>query len=366
VKRPDIPENEQKRLAALRSLYLLDTPPDERFDRLTRIARRIFRVPIALISLIDLDRQWFKSSAGLDASESPRELSFCGHAINGRDVFIVPDASQDERFADNPLVTGPPDIRFYAGCPLSLDNLPLGTLCIIDQQPRILSSEEIEALKDLASIAEHELTALQLASHDELTDLSNRRGFLQLAQHSLYLCARQNIPASLAFLDLDLFKPINDTFGHEEGDRALISFSHLMKSQCRDTDICARMGGDEFVILLADADRDQAEEVIRRLCRSLQAYNKEANRGYTIKFSHGIVEFQPERHQTITELLAVGDALMYEDKRSKGEDFRSMSISTAMPEASGPPAGSKSAAELQEDSEAQWIDFINRFRSNSN
>ncbi len=364
MKRPDIPENEQKRLAALRSLCILDTPSDERYDRLTRIARRIFGVPIALISLVDLDRQWFKSHVGLEASETPRDISFCGHAINSKDVFIVSDASQDERFADNPLVMGPPHIRFYAGCPLSIDDLPMGTLCIIDQKPRILTPEEIDALKDLAGIAEHELTVLQLATQDELTDLSNRRGFMQLAQHSLYLCARQNIPASLAFLDLDLFKPINDTFGHEEGDRALITFSHLMKRQCRETDICARMGGDEFAILLADADRTQAEEVIDRFGQSLQDFNAEANRGYDIRFSHGIVEFHPEEHQSITELLAAGDALMYKDKRSKGEDSRSvLPFATASAGSSGQQGSSWSDAEAHEDSEAQWIDFINRFRS---
>jgi len=363
VKRPDIPENEQKRLAALRSLCILDTPSDERYDRLTRIARRIFGVPIALISLVDLDRQWFKSHVGVEVSETPRDISFCGHAIQGKDVFIISDASKDERFADNPLVKGPPHIRFYAGCPLRIDDLPMGTLCIIDQKPRILTHEEIEALRDLAGIAEHELTVLQLATQDELTDLSNRRGFMQLAQHSLYLCARQNIPASLAFLDLDLFKPINDTFGHEEGDRALMTFSHLMKRQCRETDICARMGGDEFAILLADADRAQAEEVIDRFGQSLQDFNAEANRGYEIRFSHGIVEFHPEEHQSITELLSAGDALMYKDKRSKCEDSRSVSL--ANNGSSEQPGGSWSDAEAQEDSEAQWIDFINRFRSHS-
>lgn len=223
---PDIPQQEETRLKTLRSLNVLDSQPEERFDRLTRMAKRIFGVPIALVSLVDENRQWFKSCVGLHVSETPRDISFCGHAILGNDVFIIPDATTDERFADNPLVLNEPHIRFYAGCPLRAPNgSKLGTLCLIDRKSRSLGAEDLETLQDLASMAESELAAVQLATLDELTEITNRRGFLMLAQHSLNLCFRHGISASLVFVDLNEFKPINDKFGHAEGDRALVAFA---------------------------------------------------------------------------------------------------------------------------------------------
>src|SRR5437660_3237533 len=116
---PALPADEPERLAALQALNVLDTPPEERFDRITRVAGRLFGVPIALVSLVDASRQWFKSVQGLAERETAREVSFCGHAILGDDAFVVPDARSDPRFADNPLVTGPLQVRFYAGQPLS-------------------------------------------------------------------------------------------------------------------------------------------------------------------------------------------------------------------------------------------------------
>ena len=118
MKTPDIPPDEDARLAELRSLNVLDTIAEERFDRLTRMARRLFGVDVALVSLVDESRQWFKSCAGMELSETPRDISFCGHAILGDGAFVIPDALQDERFCDNPMVAGPPHVRFYAGCPL--------------------------------------------------------------------------------------------------------------------------------------------------------------------------------------------------------------------------------------------------------
>jgi diguanylate cyclase (GGDEF)-like protein len=166
-------------------------------------------------------------------------------------------------------------------------------------------------------MVERELAAVQLATLDELTNISNRRGFMGLAQHSLNFCAREKLPAALVFLDLDKFKPINDKFGHAEGDRALIAVARQMKSSFRDSDLFARLGGDEFVVLLTNTSKQQAEKIIGRFSRSLEKYNKEANRGYDIVFSYGIVEFNPEKRTVIEELLVNGDSLMYEVKRAK-------------------------------------------------
>lgn len=315
LKKPDIPQDEAARLNALRSLNILDTPSEERFDRLTRLAKRIFGVPIALVSLIDEDRQWFKSGVGLDVNETPRDISFCGHAILGNEVFIIPDATKDKRFADNPLVLNEPNIRFYAGCPLkSLNGNKLGTLCILDRKPRSLSEEDLQTLKDLASMVEGELAALQLATVDELTGITNRRGFMLLGQHSLSLCARQGIPASIVYFDLNKFKQVNDKFGHAEGDRALVAIANQVKNSFRDSDLYARLGGDEFIVLLTNTSKKLAEDVVTKFLQSLEKYNKYAGRGYDISVSYGIVEFDHDKHHTVEALLADADSLMYEQK----------------------------------------------------
>ncbi len=319
MKKPDNTHDEQARLETLRSLSILDTPPEERFDRVARMAKRLFGVPIALVSLIDENRQWFKSCVGLNVSETPRDISFCGHAILGNDLLIIPNAIEDERFADNPLVLSDPYIRFYAGCPLRAPNgCKIGTLCIIDRQPRSFGEEDIEALKDLALMVERELAAVQQATLDELTNISNRRGFIMLAQYGLNLCARQKITASLVFMDLDKLKPINDTFGHAEGDRALTVFAEHMKNACRKVDIVSRLGGDEFSMFLINTSKEHADSVVVKLHQSIEKYNQEAKRGYDIMFSHGVVEFNPAKHSTIEAMLADGDSLMYALKKSKG------------------------------------------------
>lgn len=159
-----LPEDEGARLDALHALEVLDTPPEERFDRVTRIAAALFDVPMALVSLVDAERQWFKSHHGLDATETPREMAFCGHAILNDDPLVVPDAHRDARFADNPLVTGPPHVRFYAGVPLRVRDVAgtraaVGTLCVLDHRPREIERDQLRLLCDLATLVEDELVA---------------------------------------------------------------------------------------------------------------------------------------------------------------------------------------------------------------
>jgi PAS domain S-box-containing protein len=158
VKIPPKPGNEQQRLQALQDYHVLDTLPEQELDDLTRIASHICKTPIALISLIDENRQWFKSRVGLDATETPRDVAFCAHAILGDEVFVVPDSSKDGRFHDNPLATGAPHVRFYAGAPLRTPTgQRIGTLCVIDHVPRDLTPEELAALQALARQAVSQL-----------------------------------------------------------------------------------------------------------------------------------------------------------------------------------------------------------------
>ncbi len=316
---PSTPANESQRLDTLRSLNVLDSAPEERFDRLTRLAKRLFGVPIALVSLVDENRQWFKSCVGLNATETPRDISFCGHAILEDDVLVIPDALADHRFHDNPLVTDAPNIRFYAGCPLKvLNGSKLGTLCLIDVNPREMSEEDLVLLRDLARMAEQELSAVQLASTDELTRLSNRRGFETLATHALNVCLRMQRPATALFFDLNGFKAVNDTLGHAEGDRALITFSEVLLHAMRDSDVVGRLGGDEFVVLLTGTTADETEVILSRLQEVLTIRNQEAQRGYDIRFSVGVIEFDLATHRDMHGLLAAADRAMYENKtRSK-------------------------------------------------
>lgn len=314
---PGKPENEAARLNSLHSLKLLDTAPEERFDRLTRLARRLFDVPIALVSLVDANRQWFKSNAGLDIRECGRDVSFCGHAILQDHLMEVCDTQQDERFRDNPFVTENPGVRFYAGQPLGLaDGSKLGTLCLLDTRPRRLNDEERDLLRDLARMAEQEMVAVQMATMDELTLLSNRRGFRTLAQHALDVCARLSRPATLLFFDLNDFKPINDRFGHAEGDAALKTFADVLRIAFRESDVIGRLGGDEFVALLTGSSHVETTAIMARLREILDERNATLQRGYDIRFSVGQIEYDPSRHESIDNLLADADAAMYAQKQS--------------------------------------------------
>jgi GAF domain-containing protein len=167
-----VAQNEKKRLKILWQYEVLDTVPEEVFDDLTELAARICEAPIALISLVDEDRQWFKSKIGVTLNETSLDVSFCAHAIRKKGLFVVPDATKDRRFANNPLVTSKPKIRFYAGAPLTThDGHALGTLCVLDTVPRELRSEQQQALRILAR---HVMTQLELRRHvRELAEAHN-------------------------------------------------------------------------------------------------------------------------------------------------------------------------------------------------
>ncbi len=314
MKVADRPVNETQRLMTLRGLNILDTIPEERFDRITRLAKMVFGVPIVVINLVDSERTWAKSVRGLELTDAPRDLSFCGHVINDDASLVITDASVDERFHDNPYVRQDPSVRFYAGAPLhAADGQPVGTLCLLDRQPRELTAEQLRVLHDLATMVEDELTSVQVATSDPLTGISNRRGFELLTETALPLTRRLGGTSILLLFDLDGFKPINDVHGHAVGDRALVDFANCMLKAFRNADVIARLGGDEFCVLGAATEAQIAVPVARLRDHLAQL----TDRPYRLSFSVGAATYVPDQHRTIAELVAAADRAMFEQKRNR-------------------------------------------------
>ncbi len=315
---PALPPDDNERLRLLADLAILDTPPEEPFDRIVRLAKKMFDVPIALVSLVDANRQWFKACIGLPVRETGRDVSFCGHAILGEDTFVIEDTHVDPRFADNPLVTGAPFIRFYAGQPLRIaGGFKIGTLCVVDTKPRHFSAEDRAALRDLAAVLERELAALHLATIDELTGLSNRRGFSAQGRKAFSLARRLNLPMAALAFDLDRFKAINDTYGHATGDAALRVFADALRHAVRDADVTARLGGDEFAALLVDCPADQVDPVIARI--QAQIAERATGIGFpaTIEFSAGFAAIDANAAADFDTAMAQADAQMYRRKNAR-------------------------------------------------
>ena len=314
---PIIPEDEAIRLVALESLRVLDSAPEERFDRLTRLACRLFGTQIAAVSLIDSERQWFKSIQGLDATETSRDVSFCGHAILCREIMVVRDALLDERFHDNPLVVGEPHIRFYAGCPISgPTGHQVGTLCVIDPAPREFDENDRASLRDLARMVEDELVLQEMAISDPLTGLCNRRGFEAIATNTLANCRRLGYSATLAYFDVDGLKRTNDSLGHAAGDRLLEEFSMILSESFRTSDVIARLGGDEFCALLSGTGVVKADSPLRRLRLKVARRNERYPELPPLQFSFGLTSFDPRHHGGVDDLIQEADARMYEQKRA--------------------------------------------------
>lgn len=318
---PEIPENETERICELQSLHVLDTAPEERFDRITRVASALFEVPIALVSMVDVNRQWFKSCVGLSASETGRDISFCGHTIMGDDIMMVEDATKDVRFADNPLVTGEPNIRFYAGFPLKMPSgNSLGTLCLIDSKPRQFTPQQHALLADLGEIVISEFVSQQAATIDPLTRLFNRRGFEVLARKAIANSRRYRWSVSLVYFDLNKFKAINDNYGHNAGDQALVELAAILGKVMRESDIVARIGGDEFVVMLMNASESKARFKTQRLLHHINEKNNSGELPFQLSVSYGIVGFDSARHKSLDDMLRDGDEAMYRHKSEGSEE----------------------------------------------
>lgn len=313
-----IPSNDEDRVENLRSYAVLDTQPEEAFDRITRLVSALLDMPIALVSLIDGERQWFKSSVGLDVDETPREQAFCGYAILDDVVLTVSDATLDDRFADNPLVTDDPGIRFYAGAPLTTrEGFNVGTLCVIDRKPRTLDEGQLAILRDFAALALRELELHKAAATDGLTGVFNRSGLTAAGQSEVARAHRHGSPLSLAIIDVDHFKDINDSYGHAGGDIALRRVAEVCRSAVRSKDVVGRLGGDEFGLLLPGADARVAGEVARRIAAEVRGAELLPTDDRTpITLSIGVASLEAGEVD-LTEAWARADTALYQAKETR-------------------------------------------------
>ncbi|WP_375067532.1 diguanylate cyclase [Stenotrophomonas lactitubi] len=344
--KPDKPANEALRLEALYRYRILDSERERSFDDLVAIAKAVCGTTMAAVTLIDVERQWFKSIQGIDAAETLRSDSMCGHAIlQPQEIMVVEDALQDVRFHDNPVVAGDPHVRFYAGAPLiSSDGLPLGTLCVFDARPQHLASDKAEALAALSRqvmlVMELRRFALDIQKHmlerddyerllsdyhdlllaqnadlaeqsrtDALTGLPNRRALAAALGEAVVAADGQARQACVALVDIDHFKHINDFQGHATGDRVLAELGALLRSHFAGRGMAARYGGEEFVALMPDVDLRTAE----LQCEFLRVAVSNLPLGFPVTISIGVAQHRPG--ETSEQTLARADAALY---RAKG------------------------------------------------
>lgn len=285
---------DDRRVAALLALHLLDTPTEDRFDRHARLARRLFDAPVALLSLVDATRLWFKAHLGLDLDQVNRAGSCCAEVVATGLPLVVADAQADARFRDHALVAGDGGYRFYAGTPVRAPNGEVvGTLSVLDLLPRQVGDGDLELLRDLAQQVERELEAQSMATIDALTGISNRRGFLAVAHHALRLGSRHHPGGHLLLFDLDQFRQINLEYGHKVGDDVLVEFADLMVRCFRESDAQARLEGDEFCVILTGTDEVQASTIVARFARMVDTRNQRAHSRPPIVYSVGVALIEP-------------------------------------------------------------------------
>jgi diguanylate cyclase (GGDEF)-like protein len=305
---------EEARLEALHRYNVLDTEPEESFDRITRLAKILLQTPIAFVSLIDRDRQWFKSRQGLRLCETPRSESFCTIAIQSDVPLIVPDASKDSRFESNPHVVAEHGIRFYLGVPLRTpDGHNIGTLCVADMTPRTPTREQLAAMQDLARLVVDEMELRQLATIDCLTGAMSRGSFLNEARHGFRSAVRARAPLSVVMLDIDHFKSINDRYGHAAGDAVLRQVIEVCQANLRQDDVVGRLGGEEFGLVLPNTALEGAAGIAERLRREVeQTTIRFADRTLTVTASFGVAA--SEGAGDIDMLIVAADEALYRAK----------------------------------------------------
>lgn len=308
-------EDEEGRIDALRRYNVLDSAPEDSFSDIVKLLCRIFGVRIAAISLIDEKRQWFKAIMGLDAAETLRTDAFCDHTIRFTEPMSISDATRDPRFAENPYVLNDPGIRCYLGAPLTTpDGYNIGSICIMGTEPRTFSASEADILKGFASIIVTQLELSQAVRRDSLTGCFSRSAFEGLLRDASDARRDHGRPATLALFDVDHFKTINDRFGHPVGDIVLQALTEVTKSTLRRSDQFGRLGGEEFGILMHNAELDAASQIAERVREAIETLNLPQLGGLGVTASFGLAEFG-RQHTRITDWITSADNALYQAKR---------------------------------------------------
>ncbi len=308
--------DDDARVAALHRLDVLDTAVEVPFEKIVTLVRTVLAVPIATVTLVDRDRQWFKAKRGIDQIETPRSISFCTHTIQQRDPLIIENTLDDPRFADSPLVVGPPHLRSYAGIPLRTpEGYNVGALCAMDTRPRKFSPADIAILGNFANIVCDELELRLIAQVDHLTGALTRRGFVERAEKELERAHRYGRTSSLIMLDIDHFKRVNDIYGHAAGDQVLQQVAGIAEVALRPSDLFGRLGGEEFALLLPETPVQSAVIVAERLRQEIAAHPL-AIRGegpVNITASFGVAELSASIG-SFTAWLERADTMLYAAK----------------------------------------------------
>jgi len=326
------------KLAQLPESTFFCTPIEERFERLTRLARRALNVPVAAITFLNEEKQWFKSVAGWSVTELPNDQSFCPITLAAGQLTVFEDTHQEPAVRGHPLVTTGPQFRFYAGLPIMDENDNLcGTFCIFDQKPRQLSKLDRATLEDLAALTQREIVGEHLKSvhssltsklgiarresmMDPLTRLWNRRGASVLIKSALDAAREQGSMVGLAVLDLDNFKRINDTYGHQIGDEVLRKTALRLIQSIRSNDSVCRIGGDEFLLLMKDTNSEIARQTTERVRRNIVDTPIPTRQGdIGVSTSVGYAVRDGHEETSVEELISRADKALLKSK-SMGRD----------------------------------------------
>lgn len=329
-----IPDNEEERLKSLRDLDILDSPAEERFDRITRVAARSLDVKYSEINFIDESRQWSKSQFGTTEPVCDRKDSFCAETMLDDGVTVISDATEHEQFCAKAPVTNPPHIRFYMSATVNTpDGLPAGTLCVFDDEPAHPGEREEKIIRDLGNIVEGELDyhllsneqtrligeleeAERRASTDSLTGAWRKDMIIEVLERELDRAERENLDLSVGMLDIDRFKSVNDRYGHQIGDRVLEMVAERIRRAFRTYDALGRYGGEEFLVVFVEAGADQSAEVAERIRHAVDESPVETGKG-GVETSVSIgVATRSNSSDSAEELIGKADERLYEAKRN--------------------------------------------------
>ena len=337
-------EIEQMRIDALHRYRILDTPKDGAFDKITHLAAQLLHMPVAIASLVDSDRIWFKSAHGIDAQQIERAPGLCASAILEDVPYVVSSARIDPRTLANPLVNGELGVQFYAAAPLQThDGHNLGTLCVLDFKPRDISASDIAILTCLAGVIMDQIE-LRLAArhidelnaklsqacaaleaevaHDALTTLLSRSAILGHLDKFLALSRRQDQPLALMLIDIDFFKKINDTHGHFVGDQVLVEVAKRIRAGARTSDSVGRIGGEEFMLVMYPGPNGAAETVAQRILAAVGSApivvsnEQQMPISIAVHISAGLFSTDEKPGAEAPELLNIVDRALYASKNN--------------------------------------------------